>query len=188
MILSTLVNQYEKNMASYEEWKLSDFRSKYKKIEEHIKDAVWGYLPNRKRDSHQAQLDKGVLEEVTQQLLDQAIIDQLNQCNSFDEILIVIYRIKIKGFGALSVYDTALRLGAYYHLYPDVVYLHRGAEDGAKRLLNLTPSDKRIKYFCNDSNYPYLPKESFPIELQNLTAHHIENFLCRMKEDLILRS
>lgn len=182
MILSALVKQYEKNMASYEEWKLSDFRRKDKSIEEHIKDAVWGYLPDRKRDSHQVQLDKDVLEEVTKQLLDQAVINQLNQCKSFDEILVVIYCIKTKGFGALSVYDTALRLGAYYHLYPEVVYLHRGAEIGAKRLLKLTSTDERIKYFCDDFNYPYLQKDHFPMELQNLTAHHIENFLCRMQK------
>ncbi|QCT01391.1 hypothetical protein E6C60_0669 [Paenibacillus algicola] len=186
MKLTALVKQYEKNMANYEEWKLSDFRSKYKSIEEHIKDAVWGYLPDRKRDSHQVQLDKDVLEEVTTQLLDQGVIDQLNQCKNFDEILVVIYCVKVKGFGSLSVYDTALRLGAYYHLYPEMVYLHRGAEYGAKMLLKLTSTDERIRYFCNDPNYPYIQKEHFPHELQNLTAQHIENFLCRMKEQFIL--
>lgn len=49
--LVELVNNYNKNFAGYEIWKLSDFRNRRKTLDELIKDAVWGILPDLKRDS-----------------------------------------------------------------------------------------------------------------------------------------
>jgi len=36
--------------------------------------------------------------------------------------------------GELTVYDTALRIGAYLRIEPEKVFLHRGTRDGAKAL------------------------------------------------------
>ena len=46
--LAELIDIYNKNYARHEEWKLSDFKNRTKSMEELIKDAVWGYLPNLK--------------------------------------------------------------------------------------------------------------------------------------------
>lgn len=86
MTLSELVTLYKKNYAGYEEWKLSDFIKRTKSLEELIRDAVWGYFPDLKRDSHQSQMPKNVLKEMVTRLLEPKIIKELNKCKSFDDI------------------------------------------------------------------------------------------------------
>jgi hypothetical protein len=62
--LGNLVHNYKRNYANIELWKLSDFRNQSKSLDELLKDAVWGYLPDRIRDRHQRRIDKEVLEEM----------------------------------------------------------------------------------------------------------------------------
>ena len=104
-------------------------------MEELIKDAVWGYLPDLKRDSHQCQISKAVLEEMTKRLLDPLIMVELKRSTCFDDIFTIVYELKISNFSSLCVYDTALRLGAMLKLYPKVIYLHRGVLEGIINLI-----------------------------------------------------
>jgi hypothetical protein len=180
--LGALVEKYKKNFAGYEEWKLSDFRNNSKPIEELIRYAVFGILPDLKRDSHQFQISKSVLEEMVRKLQERLIIEELKKCKRFDDIFTVIYELKILNFSSLCVYDTALRIGAMFNLYPEVIYLHRGALNGAVSLLGKNKLRLHQQFYLNDEKYPYLLKEAFPNELNNLEPHHIENFLCRYKD------
>ncbi|PWW26617.1 hypothetical protein DFO73_110191 [Cytobacillus oceanisediminis] len=143
--LSELVTLYNKNYAGYEEWKLSDFRKKTKPLEELIRNAVWGYLPDLKRDSHQNLIPKTILEKMVKRLLEPKIIEELKKCKRFDDIFTIVYEFKVPNFSSLCVYDTSLRLGAIFNLYPEVVYLHRGALDGT-RLLHRQPWRKYNNY------------------------------------------
>ncbi|HFJ9423030.1 TPA: hypothetical protein ACGW48_004548 [Bacillus paranthracis] len=183
--LTDLVVIYNKNYASYEEWKLSDFKNRAKSIEELMKDAVWGYLPDLKRDSHQCQIPKAVLEEMTKRLIAPLIIDELKRSTCFDDIITIVYELRVPKFSSLCVYDTALRIGTMFNLYPKVIYLHRGVLDGIINLMGKTELSKYIKYFLEDKKYPYIKKECLPMELQVLEPHHIENFLCRNKERIL---
>ena len=108
-------------MAGHEDWKLSDFRKKSKPLEELIKDAVYGRLPDTLQDSHQTQIARKVLEEMERRLLDKAIIDKMKKCKDFIELFTIVYDKSIPGFGSLCVYDTSLRLGAIFNIYPEVV-------------------------------------------------------------------
>lgn len=180
--LFELVNNYNKNFSGYENWKLSDFRNQRKTLEELIRDAVWGILPDLKRDSHQCQIPSAVLEEMERKLLEPLIIEEFKRCKRFDDIFTIVYELKIPYFSSLCVYDTALRIGAIFDLYPDVIYLHQGAFDGAIKLIGKSELNKRKKCYLNDEKYPYLKIDDFPREVQSLEPHHVENFLCLNKD------
>ena len=115
-------------------------------------------------------------------MLESSIINELKRCKTFDDIMVIVYTLKIKNFNSLSVYDTSLRLGAIFNLYPKVIYLHAGATEGAVKLLGKETYNKNTKYFIDDQSYPYVEKSIFPEELQILEPYHIENFLCIEKE------
>ncbi|MFS0667200.1 hypothetical protein AB1L12_04610 [Peribacillus frigoritolerans] len=182
--LDHVVYLYNRNMAGSENWKLSDFRNKSKPLEELIKDAVYGRLPNLKQDSHQTQIDRNVLDEMERRLLDKAIIDKFKKCKDFLDLFTNVYDESIPGFGSLCVYDTSIRLGAVFNIYPDVVFLHCGALDGARNLLGKNKLDTLIIDYNEDPRYPCILKDDLPEELQSIEAHHLENFFCRFKERL----
>jgi hypothetical protein len=184
--LEHLVSIYNRNMAGYEEWKLSDFRNKSKPLEELIKDAVYGLLPTCKQDSHQSQISRDIIKEMQTRLLAPAVIEELKDCKSFIEIFNLVFRLKISGFSSLCVYNTALRIGAIFGLYPnEYIFLHAGALEGARNLLGRTKLDTITQYYENDPKYPYISKTCLPKELQVLDAHHLENLFCRLKERLL---
>ena len=91
---------------------------------------------------------------------------------TFDEILNIVNENKVKWFGILSVYDTALRIGMYFNIYPQAVYMHAGTKEGAK---NLGLNTKR----------KYIPKDEFPLSFKVLKPYEIECVLCIYKDDFI---
>ena len=61
---------------------------------------------------------------------------QLRACKSFLELMQISEKVG-EGFWAhpgLTVYDTALRIGAHLDIMPDRIYLHAGVKEGAKAL------------------------------------------------------
>jgi hypothetical protein len=77
----------------------------------------------------------------------------------------------LQGIGELTVYDTALRIGAKLGHLPKAVYLHAGTRAGA-RALGL------------DWKAEVLPIRAFPAELRVLAPHEIEDCLCIFKDRL----
>lgn len=78
---------------------------------------------------------------------------------------------KIVGIGDLTVYDTALRIGAKLGVQPEAVYLHAGTREGAKALGFKVPASVK-----------FISWECFPQPLQNLKPREIEDFLCIYKD------
>jgi len=185
--LSYLVDSYLRNQAYEEEHKLSDFKRNAERIEELVRKAVYGIKPNTKRDSHEVVISDDVLKEMVVKLSDEVVLDKFWKCKYFEDIMALVYSQKVKGFGPLCVYDTALRLGAILNIYPKAVYLHRGTYDGAKNLFGNDFIRMNAQLFKGDRQYPYLEKDCFPLELQRLEVHHIENFLCSRKDDLAFK-
>lgn len=181
--LNELVQNYNRNHARNEDWKLSDFKNRSKLIEELIEDAVWGKEPRLNRDRHQFRVPKQVLEEMVKILQDQSIVEEIKRCQSFDDIFTIVYECRIKSFGSLAVYDTSLRIGAVLGHYPTVVYLHQGALDGANELLSKDVVKKSSKYFCGNPDFPYVSTDILPEPLSKMEPYHIENFLCINKEN-----
>ncbi|MEK4229747.1 hypothetical protein [Solibacillus sp. FSL H8-0538] len=97
---------------------------------------------------------------------------------TFEEIMQWVYEHRIEGFGPVGVYDTALRIGVYMGIYPEMVYIHAGSKEGTKLLLGKDYTAKIAYYFMGDLDYPVLDPLVYPEEIQNLAPYHIENFLC----------
>lgn len=181
-LLKSIVREYRIE----EEARIEDeikFYKKYKNdVELLIKMAVIGITPEGKRHSHQWRIDRKAMKEMGKILI--ICKDLILGSKSFEEIMGIIYDLQVDGFGTLSVYDTALRIGACFDIYPEFVCLHAGALEGAKNLLGLK-IDNLVSFFRNDNRYPYLYKEQFPTEVQVLPPFHIEAFLCIKKDKLL---
>jgi hypothetical protein len=78
----------------------------------------------------------------------------------------------IPGIGELTVYDTAVRIGARFQLEPDRVYLHAGTRDGAKALLDVDGPREAIE------------RDELPAQLRVLSPREIEDLLCIYKDAL----
>jgi hypothetical protein len=78
---------------------------------------------------------------------------------------------RIRGIGALTVYDVSFRIGAFLGVMPRRVYLHGGALAGARAL---------------DAAFQAGPRrpEAFPRWFRALEPWEIENCLCVYKEAL----
>ena len=77
----------------------------------------------------------------------------------------------IVGMGELTIYDTALRIGAKLGLEPHLVFLHAGTRIGARRL-------------GIDLSRPYVALADLPATLRILKPREIEDVLCIYKEHL----
>ena len=110
------------------------------------------------------------LEESRRRLLQ--AIERLRCASSFDELLSLVESCigDVKGIGELTIYDTALRIGAKLHLEPDRVYLHRGTREGARRL-GVGSSERSI------------PIDRLPPSLRQLKARETEDVLCIYKAE-----
>lgn len=89
----------------------------------------------------------------------------IRSCTSFAQLIEIVGECSVKGYAELSVYDTAVRIGAWLGIYPDYVYLHRGTRVGA-RMLGLP------------TNRQYLLISELPVPLQAVSADDAENILC----------
>jgi hypothetical protein len=122
-----------------------------------------------KRESHQRRIPGATLTEFGDAIARQP----LARCPDFDELHAYVRRAAkdVHGIGALTVYDVAIRIGAFLRLEPERVYLHAGTRVGA-RTLGL------------DTDKESLPVSAFPREVQRLRAGEIEDFLCIYKAQL----
>lgn len=84
------------------------------------------------RYDHQRRIPRTSLEAVLTRLRRA----QLKGCRSFHELLSVVHdeTSDVPAIGELTVYDTALRIGAHLGLEPEEAYLHCGTRQGARAL------------------------------------------------------
>ena len=127
---------------------------------------------DKKRSSHQRRLSLATLSRAKALL--SAARFRLKACRSFYELHLRLASIllPVRGLGELYVYDTALRLGSFFKLSPEHVYLHRGTRSGARALgLNVSKG--------------FLEVSELPKSVQALEPHEIEDFLCIYKAHFI---
>ena len=82
----------------------------------------------------------------------------------------IVEESRVKWFGELAVYDTALKIGAWRGISPTLVYVHAGTRKGARAL--------KLK-----TSKGFLRIDELPEPMHNMEPHHIENFLCIFKSD-----
>ncbi len=124
-----------------------------------------------KRFSHQRRIPRAALAKSRRRLLRD--LPKLRNARTFEELhSFIASRIKpIPGIGELTIYDTALRIGAKLHKEPKCVYLHAGTRIGARKLVR-------------DMNREFIGVEEFPRPLRRLRPREIEDLLCIYKDHL----
>ena len=103
---------------------------------------------------------------------------ELLKCKTFESVHKTIEKVKVKGFGPLSIYDATVRITAYLGIVPDNVYLHAGALIGAKSL------EFKGALPVGSTEKPTIPLAEFPESFQEVGALKLENLLCSFKNEL----
>lgn len=131
--------------------------------------AAFAKTAGGKRQPHQRRLPASTLGRA------HAALDQcdFNVCHSFEELFQLVNAAVggIHGIGALTVYDTARRIGAYLKLEPEKVYLHAGTRAGA-RAIGLGAGRDTLEI------------NELPVPFRSLSAGEIEDCLCIYKKEL----
>ena len=109
-----------------------EFYAAQPNLESAVRAAALCRRPDGKRHSHQYRIPKAVLSEARRSLGEAP----LGNCHTFGALHDAVDTAigKIKGIGELTVYDIAVRIGAFLRLEPEVVHLHAGTRAGALAL------------------------------------------------------
>ena len=166
--LTAIVNDYMSNHKERAEKELRWFVIQ-RSLDEAVSLAALAKKPNGKKFSHQWRVKKVALKESQRRLLNR--IEILKSVSSFEKLFILVESAigDIDGIGELTVYDTALRIGAKLNLEPERIYLHAGTQIGAKEL-GIDIKEKSISV------------EKVPTALRRLQPREIEDVLCIYKE------
>jgi hypothetical protein len=124
-----------------------------------------------KRLNHQRRIPSDTLRVWANALLRKQT--QMSSCKSFETLLSILDKEGRKFWkdGELTVYDTAMRIGAYLNVAPEAIYLHAGTRQGAKAL--------RI-----DGSRRSIRPDELPEAFRRLKPYEIEGCLCIYKDHL----
>jgi hypothetical protein len=128
--------------------------------------AVYSRHPQYKKHDHQFRISGISMRHTWQRL--RRRLSELRRATTFSEVHAIVKECAVAGFGELSIYDAAHRIGAWLGVEPDAVYLHRGTRDGAKAL-------------GLDAAAGLLAMRQLPRPLRRLTPEQVEDFLCIFK-------
>jgi hypothetical protein len=135
--------------------------------DEALRRAVRSKRPNGKMHNHQSKVSLALpkFEYVLMQNL-----SKLEASGSFERLHRVMDKIRPEGIGPMTVYDVAVRFGAYLSLEPDRIYVHAGTLAGLKAL--------DIRIYPGDYGIRTVAMKSLPYLLRNRRPDDVEDFLC----------
>lgn len=166
--LADMVDEYLENWAAPNRAEVRRFRA-MPDLKTVISEASLARREDGKCESHQRRVGMRRLIPFERKL--QRRRGDIAQCASFDDLHDLIRECRTTRVGALTVYDTAVRIGHYVRLAPKKVYLHTGTTKGARNL-------------GLDTRSGYLNRADLPDPIRDLSCAHIENFLCIYKSHL----
>ncbi|BCS54582.1 hypothetical protein [Geobacter sp. SVR] len=134
-----------------------------------IAAAAMAVLPGNKKHPHQYRIPNITLKAWVKAIFAQECI--IKSCKSFDELLSLLEAQRLKGIGALAIYDTALRIGFSKNFYPTLIYLHAGTAVGAAQVANIRGKQT-------------LDRSELPPPFKALKPHEVEDCLCICKRQL----
>jgi hypothetical protein len=168
--LSDIVGLYIAGHRTLAERELTFFRIQ-RTLGDAILKAGTARTPSGKCHDHQRRVGNVALNRFTKKLLnaEQAI----RRARDFGRLHEIVHSVgkSMPRIGALTIYDTAHRIGAYLGLEPDKVYLHTGTLDGARKLGLATGNG-------------VLDKSQLPKEFHRLKPYEIEDCLCIYKDKI----
>lgn len=144
-----------------------------------LKHAVLSRDENGRKFSHQRRIKNEALENTYKELLCEE--SELEETKNFEQIYTIIKKHKQPGFGNLCCYDSALRIAEYLGIPINHVYLQAGSFIGAKNLFIIYKKLFKVK------EGGYIDKHELPDPfLKKMDEKVIENFLCVMKDEILL--
>jgi hypothetical protein len=169
MTLDEIVNDYIRSQRPYTGKEMMEFANEPSPSAA-IRRAALCETKGGKRHDHQRRIPRWLLEHVEAKL--QAIRRKLSSAADFDALHRLVEEEigGLKGIGALTVYDIAHRIGAYFGKAPERVYLHAGVRVGARAL-----------GIGGDSFDPKI----LPKPFARLAPPEIEDCLCIYKDELL---
>jgi hypothetical protein len=172
----------------YVERKKTDQVIKYCAEAPNLRDAIDRAVrardENGKHHNHQSKVDLGARMVLGKTLTDNR--KALRRCADFDALHDFIDENKPYGIGPVTVYDVAVRVGAWLDLEPMSVYMHAGVRQGFKALqaaldgFDHDGTDKFTDPFL--ARYDRIPIEWFPTPLGQMRADDVEDILCTYRE------
>jgi len=167
-ILERIVADYIKRKRPHVA-RLLRFYARQPSLADAVEKAAYAKAPDGRKHSHQWRLPRRASEKA-HAALERA---DLGRCRPFADLHAAVERAigGIDKIGVLMIYDTALRLGAFLGLEPDVVYLHAGARDGAAAL-------------GIDRSRETAHADELPAPFRALRPREIEDCLCIYKAQL----
>lgn len=103
----------------------------------------------------------------------------------FDALHDLFDSIKPFGIGPVTVYDVAVRVGAFLEIEPESVYMHAGVKQGLKALIDAMgrASDPKLAAAIHGAEkLPRVPMYLFPKPLKKMRADDVEDILCTYRE------
>jgi hypothetical protein len=138
---------------------------------EAVRRAVEARDANGKHHNHQSKVDITARRKFGARIVKRR--KRIEHMREFDRIHDCLDSFKPYGVGPVTVYDVAVRLGAYMGIVPQSVYLHAGVRLGLKALMPDDPEILKLKR---------VPLDMFPKELAALPADDVEDILCTYRE------
>lgn len=124
---------------------------------------------DQKKFDHQWRIPNNTLMKFSKHL--RTRLKRIKDSKDFESLRSVIHESGVEGIGRLTVYDTALRIGANLGFRPAHIYLHAGTTEGAKALGLYRGQE-------------WLDPNEMPVEFRLLEPREIEDCLCIYKDDL----
>lgn len=180
--ITNLINDYLREKAPELKATL-DAYSKLDNLEACIGNLSINILTLKKSD-HQQLIKPNLLEDFSKVIFKE--INLLKNSSDFDDIYITISKLAstISGIGELTVYDASLKIGSYLSLYPEKVFLHAGAKEGANYLRELGLLKRTVNTKNSNLKARMQFKSDFPEYFDMLTPWQLENFLCCKRDNL----
>lgn len=134
---SAIIDHYKKQKS-----RESNLLNEVSTLEDAIKVAT-AQGSEKKKHPHQYLIPQQCLEDFCEILL--ARKDLIMSVKRFNDLYTIVKEASIKGIGELCIYDTTERIGTFWGILPDEVYLHRGTRVGAIRLLGKVKKNRLTK-------------------------------------------
>lgn len=153
-----------------------------------VRRAVESRDENGKHHNHQSKVDLGARRTFGRKIIRrQHKVQRIAREYGFDAVHDLLDEIKPYGIGPVTVYDVAVRIGAYLKIEPQSVYMHAGVRQGMKAFefaVGLNEDPDRWEHRDNYHGYkplylmPRVPLSLLPQPFNRMRADDVEDILC----------
>jgi hypothetical protein len=137
---------------------------------------------NGKHHNHQSKVDIAARRLFGRRIIRLAMRGSI-PLGDFDELHDRLDEVKPYGIGPVTVYDVAVRIGAFLGVEPQSVYMHAGVRQGYMALWNAlmgqaTEDDLNVWRMERYVRSARIPMDIFPPPLNAMRADDVEDILC----------